>query len=778
MFGRRRNFLRKATPGRRLVKTLLWLGAGAAILIAVGGAILIGAGLYVYDDYAADFVQPEELAVNTPYDGAKIFDRNGEFLYELVDELNGLRRPVQFDKISPNMIAATVATEDSTFFENSGLNVRGLVRAAWENFNPLGSGEILEGSGGSSISQQLAKNLYIPADERAERSIDRKIREAVFALELTRQYSKEQILTWYLNQINYGGIYYGVEAASEGYFGKPASDLTLAEAALLAGIPQSPNAYEPLTHPEAARQRRNQVLELIREKGAVYVGDGTTLAFTDNQIDAAQAEDVEVTRGGIALNAPQFVFSQVLPQLEALVGRDAMMQDGLKVTTTIDMSLQREAQDVLEKWVSEYEDASNSRNGAVIVIDPKTGEILTYLGSRDYYREDIQGQNDNLIALNSPGSSFKPFIYLTSFIELGWSPGTVIVDEKTQFKEDDGTVFEPTNPVDRYYGRITIRDALGNSLNVPPFRTAIAVGVDKIVEDATRFGFSTLDGQYGPSIAIGGVDLKAIDLAYGYAMLANGGVMRGVQTDPESDRIDPVSVLSIKNRRGDDIYKSSTHTVEKRVVDEDNAYLITSILTDPQSRCITFGCGGIQVPGYSVAVKTGTSEPFAKDTPDEGKIGETWAFGYTRDYVVGIWAGNSDNSPVSHIYSTTISFQTMRDVMLDAYDGGEQTAFEQPKGVEESTHCAVTSIAVGCQRDLIVKPDPNDPLARARASVTIETGKDKPEETPTPTSKPGDNPETDGHRHATAAFSPSSPLPREALFRALSRFRVSCLHRP
>ena len=362
------------------------------------------------------------------------------------------------------------------------------------------------------------------------------------------------------------------------------------------------------------------------------------------------------------------------------------------------MNLQRKAQDVLEKWVSEYEGASNSHNGAVIVVDPATGEILTYLGSRDYYREDIQGKNDNLTALNSPGSSFKPFIYLMSFLQLGWSPGTIIVDEKTQYKEDDGTVFEPKNPVDRYYGRITIRDALGNSLNIPPFRTALAVGVDKIVETAKSFGFSTLNGQYGPSIAIGGVDLTALDLAYGYAMLANGGIMRGVQPDLDSNHIEPVSVLRIQDREGEDIYKSAEHTVERRVVDEAHAYMITSILTDPKAGCIIFGCGGLQVPDYNVAVKTGTSEPFTQESPDEGKIGETWAFGYTPDYVVGIWAGNSDNSPVEHIYSTTISFQTMRDVMVAAYDGRKQTDFVQPKDLETSSNCSTSSIAVGCKR--------------------------------------------------------------------------------
>jgi membrane peptidoglycan carboxypeptidase len=702
-FGRRRQ-----SPA--VFNKLLWVLAGFGVLLAVASGVAIAAGLYLYDDYADEFVAPAQLAVNQPYDGARIYDRNGEFLYELVDELNGLRRPVDFEAISPNLIAATVATEDATFFQNAGLNMRGLARAAWENFNPFGEAEILTGSGGSSISQQLAKNLYIPEDERTDRTIDRKAREAVYALELTRQYSKEQIITWYLNQISYGGIFYGVEAAAEGYFGKSASDLTLAEAALLAGIPQSPSAYEPIARPEAAKARRNQVLELIRELGVVSIGEGRVMAFTDAQIDAAKAEELNLRSDGFTLTAPHFVFSQVRPQLEALFGRDALYQDGLLVTTTIDMTLQREAEAILERWIQEFEGISNSRNGAVIVIDPGTGEILTYAGSRDFYREDIEGKNDNLLALNSPGSSFKPFVYLTSFLELGWSPGTIIVDQPTQFREDDGTVFQPENPTDRYHGRITIRDALGNSLNVPPFRTAMAVGVDKIVEHARRFGFSTLDSQYGPSIAIGGVDLTAMDLAYGYAMLANGGVVRGIALNPEApDELSPAAVLSVRDRSGREIYNSRNNLAEKRVVDEEHAFMITSILTDPRAQCVTFGCGGVTVPGRTVAVKTGTSEPFDPQGENAGKIGDTWAFGYTRDYVVGIWAGNSDNAAITNIFSTSISFRSMRDIMLRTYGDQPQTPFEQPPGLTLGSNCSTREIGVGCNRDLVLQPRNDNP---------------------------------------------------------------------
>jgi membrane peptidoglycan carboxypeptidase len=338
----------------------------------------------------------------------------------------------------------------------------------------------------------------------------------------------------------------------------------------------------------------------------------------------------------------------------------------------------------------------------------------------------------------------------------------VIVDEKTQFKEDDGSIFEPENPTHRYHGRITIRDALGNSLNVPPFRTVLAVGVDKIVENAKRFGFSTLDGQYGPSIAIGGVDLTAMDLASAYAMLANGGVVRGVPLNPEaSDELSPVAVLSVRDRSGTEIYNSHDHLAEKRVVSEGDAFMITSILSDPKAQCITFGCGGVTVPGYTVAVKTGTSEPFDPEGEDATKIGETWAFGFTRDYVVGIWAGNSDNAPITNIFSTSISFRAMRDTILKAYGERPQTPFEQPKSLEISTACSRAKIGVGCSKDLVLKRDANDPLARSIAqSETDEENKAEKEKDQTavkdkPSSEAGGGSVVSGEVLATIA-SPSS----------------------
>ena len=284
-------------------RLLLVLGPLSVLLVMAG---LIGAiagafyGINRYNEFIATVVPPEELLSQLPRGGARIWDRNGILLYEFIDELGGLRRPVSLSKISPSLIDATVATEDSDFWENNGLNTRGLARAAWENFSPFG-GALFEGSGGSSITQQLAKNVYIPREERANRSIERKLKEAAIALELTNEYSKEQILEWYLNSISYGSIYVGVEAASEGYFGKTAAELTLAEAALLAGIPQQPARYDPINNRLVALARQGQVLDLMVRREMI----------TPTQADEARNEEIQFRTGRFQIDAAHFVLGRV-----------------------------------------------------------------------------------------------------------------------------------------------------------------------------------------------------------------------------------------------------------------------------------------------------------------------------------------------------------------------------------------------------------------------------------------------------------------------------------
>lgn len=687
----------------------------AGLVMLVAPAVVM-AGMYglmkAYEHYSSGYAPPTEVAnLGEPIRGARILDRNGVLLYEFIDEKAGVRFPVGLDDISPNMLVATIATEDQSYYSNPGVNPRGILRAAWENFSPYlknEADEVLEGSGGSSITQQLVKNIFIAPELRTERSWQRKITEAALALELTYRNDKDQILEWYLNEISYGGIYNGIEAAAQGYFGVPASRLTLAQAATLAGIPQSPALYDPVNRPEAALARRNEVLDLIAKHATIRIGESTYYTPSLEVIETAKLEPLGVQRRTFEIDAPHFVLNHVAPEVIALLGPSGLYRDGLIVTTSLDLGLQHETQGLLERWITEFEAVSNSHNGAVLVLDNRTGEVLVLIGSRDYYDETIDGNVDNLTALNSPGSSFKPFVFLTSFMKLGWTPSTTIADTPVTYREVDGTVFQPQNPVkNSYLGNIPVKTALGNSLNVPPFKAVLQMGVDSVVEVGKQAGFTTMDRQYGPAIALGGVDLTALDLTYGYSVLANNGVMVGVPTtqpyDPSERALDPVMILKIEDRAGNVLWSAEDERRRQQVIPAEHAYLVTSILTDGQNTCVTFGCGGVTVPGHTVGVKTGTSEPFDPNGPDAGKIGETWAFGYTPEYVVGVWAGNSNNEPIVNIYSTSISFRVMRDTLLAVYKGSPSTAFIRPAGIDERRTCTGSGAANRCTTDLYVR---------------------------------------------------------------------------
>jgi membrane peptidoglycan carboxypeptidase len=645
------------------------------MMLASGGAFAI-AGFVIYRSYADDLVPIEEALAQQSAGGAEIYDRNGQPLYEFVDDLEGLRRPVPLSDVSRYLIDATIATEDSSFYSNPGVNIKGLLRAAYENFFP-GQPDFLKGSGGSSITQQLVKNIYISEAERQKRSISRKLKETAYALELTNRYSKDQILEWYLNQIPYGGVYNGIEAASQGYFGKTAKDLTLAEAALLAGIPACPSCYDPRQNPAAAVERRHQVLMLMLDRDKI----------TPEEAWIANQAPVELAPSWFLIDAPHWVLSYVGPELEKMFGRQMLYRGGLSVTTTLDLDLQKKAEAILEEKISDYEETSGGHNGALVAEDPTTGEILAYVGSRNYFRDDILGQNDMAQAVNSPGSALKPFNYVTSFMKLGWGPGTLVLDTPASFTEADGKVFTPRNPSGDFKGPISIRTALGNSLNVPAFKVILATGVQDVVNTAKKMGLTELTGSYGPSFTIGGVDVKLVDMVFGYSVFANSGVMRGVPTVldlPEGDRtLDPVSILRVEDSEGNVLYDANAERQDLPIIPAEYAYLITSILSDPQAQCLTFGCGGLSIPGQQAAIKTGTSEPYE----DSHAIGDTWAMGYTPNLVVGVWAGNADNSPMWNILSTSISWRALRDFMEAALEGKPALTFEQPPGVVKATVC-------------------------------------------------------------------------------------------
>jgi membrane peptidoglycan carboxypeptidase len=708
----------------------LWLKALIIVggLLTIASTVLAGVSYGVYRSYANDLIPPDEAIARLPLGGATILDRNGRFLYQFVDDRSGIRNPVPLDEVSRDLIDATIATEDASFWDNPGVNFRGLTAAALENFSPFGDTPgFLQGRGGSSITQQLIKNVYFSFEERSERNIDRKLKETVLALELTRQYSKEQILEWYLNLISYGNLYNGVEAASQGYFGKAASELTLAEGALLAGIPSSPSRYDPVNNFDAAKQR--QVSVLIRMHTEGYIDDDK---FWE---EAARPIDIQPQQ--FPVQAPHFVFNVVQTQLERLFGEEAVGRDGLVVHTTLDLDWQERAEEIVEESVSTFE-YSGGHNGAFVAIDPNTAEIIVYVGSRDYFRDDIDGRNDMAAALNSPGSSFKPITYLTSFIELGWGPGTMVLDTPVSSEYWHGAR-PPQNYSGNFAGPITVRNALGNSLNVSAVKTILYVGVTDVIEQAKRMGITTFDGRtFGPSLTVGGADVRLIDMVYAFSVLPNLGLLKGQPTEldlPAGNRtLDPISIVRVETRDGEILYpevesESAEQPVlqEERVAPAEASYLIANIMSDGNSRCRVFGCGALTIPGRRLAVKTGTSEPYADNT----NIGDTWAMGFTPQLVAGAWFGNADNSPMFSIRSDQASWGMLRTFMLAYHEDLPVLQFERPDGLVEARTCVPSGLKPTGSCPLTTPPDlfAEDSLSDEddnwweRARIDTRTGK-------------------------------------------------------
>ena len=625
-----------------------------ALFVGVIGAVSFGvASFLVYRSYADDLKPPQEVISSQSVGQSIAYDRNGQPLYKYPDEFGQLRDPVPLAEISPYVIAATIATEDSSFYGNPGVNFRGLARAAWENLTPFGPG-FLEGSGGSSITQQLARNVYIENEGGVfDVSPERKIKETVIALELKRNYSDDQILEWYLNQITYGRTYYGIEAAAQNYFGKPAADLTLAEAALLAGIPQSPNVYSPIDQDrrENAKARQNQVLDLmighLEEVNSIPTdGDDSTplLTLTVEEIDAARDDPLEYIEPGFDIQAPHFVFyagDQVKQMCEAdlfdppgnIPCDRILSQGGLRITTTVDLGLNAIAQRIIEEEISANEDFTGGHNASIVSIDPHTGQILAYVGSRNYYSEEIDGQVDIASSLQSHGSSMKVFSYLKAF-EDGWVPSTFIED-KELFLNVGGEQRKVNNWNFSYLGNITVRKAMAESVNTAAVRTLMDVGEDRFRELAHRMGITDLrQGDCGPTITLGACEVQLVDQTFAYSVLANNGMMIGRPTSEDLPtgfrEIDQVSVLQIADDEGNVLY-SFDEPVEQRVVDPAFAYMVTDVLSKD---AISWSSLTIDRPA---ATKTGTSEEFR-----DGVV-----MGYTPHLAVGVWMGNADNSPMA-----------------------------------------------------------------------------------------------------------------------------------
>ncbi len=648
--------------------------------VALGALVVGGFALVVlfafYVETARQLRHPDELIYGGG--GIELLDRNGEALFAFTGESGGFRKPVRLDDISANLVNATVATEDPDFWSNPGLNVRGIGRAVYENLAFWEHSGFFKGSGGSSITQQLAKNLYIPANERSSRSLSRKLRESVIAVELSRRYSKEQILEWYLNQAFYGNGAYGVEAAAQRYFSRPAKDLTVAEAALLAAIPNAPSLYDPISHPDAARERQQHVLERMAKNGYI----------SEQEAAAAGAEATQLRPGQLAVEAPHFAM-YIRETLPRLLGKEKA-RDALRVVTTLELGLQHKAEVVVSKHMTGFRSRFGASNAALVAIDPATGEVLVMVGSPDYFEDSIDGQVNNAVSLNQTGSSIKPVTYLAAFTK-GWSPATLIDDRAMTIRDRSGS-FVLGNADNRYRGTVPVRQALGSSLNVPAVKALEYAGLANVYALAGKMGITTLKdlSNYGPSFTLGGVDATLLDMTYVFSVLDDYGEQVGMEPVEKTTRaVDPIAVLRVEDAHGRVLWEPKRK--KERVAAAAQTYQITSVLSDNSARVSMFGpSNALQVPGRKAAVKTGLSDN-ARDA---------WALGYTPQLVAGVWVGNADNSPMRGATSGITAAPIWRDFMVAALEGQPALDFPLPSDVRLVQVCESTGLLPtrGCPR--------------------------------------------------------------------------------
>ncbi|MBC7233235.1 MAG: transglycosylase domain-containing protein [Chloroflexi bacterium] len=646
----------------RLISGLLLFTLLLGILaIALG----FGTVFAVYAYYSRQLPPAEEIGRSavSSFKTTKIYDRTGQhLLYELLPPEGGDRTFVPLHLIPEYVRYATIALEDKTFYENpAGINIEGLVRAAINNLRGLPV------QGGSSIAQQLVRNVIMTPEERAERSYARKIKEVILAYELTRQYpgveGKDRILEWYLNTVSYG-FPTGVGAAAEFYFGKPVWELDLAEAAMLAHIPQYP-ALNPIDNFEKAKVRQEIVLDQMYLQGYISAEEAW----------AAKQEELHIVSKRFDITAPHFVM-YVRQLLEKKFGTDVVYRGGLRVYTTLDLELQNEAERVAREYIAEVKEAHNVHNAAVVVLDVKTGEILSMVGSLDYFDSSIAGQVNVAISPRQPGSSFKPFTYVTAFAQ-GYTPATMIMDVRTSFPDSPNPPYVPENHDRRFRGPVLVRQALACSLNVPAVAMLYRAGIKNVLDMAHRMGINTLNREfYGLSLTLGGGEVTLLDLVYAYSVFANGGVMVGEPVPAEDLKpgfreLNPVAILKVENNAGDVIYEYN-EPQRKEIISPQLAYLITSILSDNNARVGTFGPNSVINLGPNVAVKTGTTTDYR----------DAWTVGYNPQVAVGVWVGNSDNKPMERMPGSRGAGPIWRGVMEWLLKRLPEAKFLVPDGLE------------------------------------------------------------------------------------------------
>ncbi len=586
---------------KKLIRPLLKL---FFILLIIG--TISFAGAYVW--FSRELPKSTDLLTKQKAPSTKIYDRTGQIL------LNDVSSDFKRIKISLNELPeyvkwTTIVSEDKQFYSHHGLNFRGILRAIFIN--------LITGSttaqGGSSISQQFIKNAVLSP----EKTYTRKIKEAIMAWQLERRFSKDQILEMYFNEIPYGGTVYGIEAATQKYFGKHAKELTLAEAAALAALPQAPSYYSPYgSNKDKLLKRKDWILDALAEEGYVK----------KEVADAAKKQPLEFTQSPSSIIAPHFVF-YVREQIAAQYGEKMLAEGGLKVITTLDMNQQKIAEEAIKNQVEKNIQRNAGNNAALVALNPKTGEITALVGSANYFDEKIDGAVNVALSPRQPGSSFKPVVYATAFSR-GYSPETILFDVLTKFKTQPED-YEPHNYGDKYHGPVSIRQALAGSLNVPAVKTIYLVGVENVLNQAEKMGYTTFGdrSRFGLSLVLGGGEVKLLEHTAGYATLASEGIYRA-----------PFAILKVEDKNGKVLEENQPEKNKgKQVIETQIARQITDILFDNNARAFVFGSQNYLVlPNRSVAAKTGTTNDYK----------DAWTLGYTPSLVAGVWAGNTRGEPM------------------------------------------------------------------------------------------------------------------------------------
>lgn len=615
--------------------------------LRIGTVVIIVASIFFgYSFYlvtiAHDLPNPEKLSSLPGPLTTEFYDRKGRLLYKLYEGRN--RSLVELKNLSPHLINATIAVEDKNFYGHLGFDFFGIARAvvAYLEDNQV--------QGGSTITQQLIKNTLLTS----ERTLERKVKEVMLAFWTERIYTKDQILKMYFNEVPYGGTAWGIKAASEVYFGKDPKELNLAESAYLAGLPASPTTYSPYgAHPELAKNRQKDVLKRMVEDGYI----------SQQEADKAYDEQLSIRPPQSGIKAPHFVM-YVRLLLAEKYGEKVVSQGGLKVMTSLDLDIQEMAEQVVKEEVEKLTNLQVT-NGAAMIADPRTGEILAMVGSKDYF-EGKYGNYNVTTALRQPGSSIKPITFVTAFKQ-GYTPGNILLDTPVVFK-NAWESYAPVNYDGKFHGAVTIRQALANSYNIPAVKMLQIVGIPNMIQTAKDLGITTFTDpdRYGLSLTLGGGEVKMVDMVTAYSTLAQMGV-----------RHDLKPIIKVTDGSGI-LLEDNSESGGKRVLPTGVSYMITSILSDNAARSSAFGPNSqLYIPGYQVAVKTGTT--------DEKR--DNWTFGYTPEFTVGAWVGNNDNSRMNQALSSGLTGASTiwNKIMVSLISQYGATAFNRPPDIAEGS---------------------------------------------------------------------------------------------